>query len=107
MMESIHPKAHIRADGWPGYRGLKKEFPNLIHEKSGKKGKIFPQLHWAIMMFNAWLRGMHHSVDYLQAYINEYTYRFNRHKMKEGIFENLMIRMVAKPPFMYKMVINQ
>jgi hypothetical protein len=27
--------------------------------------------------------------------------------MKEGIFENLMGRMVAKPPFTYKMIISQ
>ncbi|HXH99288.1 MAG TPA: IS1595 family transposase, partial [Sphingobacteriaceae bacterium] len=42
-----------------------------------------------------------------QAYIDEYTYRFNRHKMKEGIFENLMGRMITKPPFTYKMIISQ
>ena len=41
-------------------------------------------------MFKAWLRGTHHSVKNLQLYINEYTYRYYRHKMKEGIFENIM-----------------
>lgn len=107
MIDNIHSKARIRTDGWPGYRGLSTEFPNIVHEKSEKKGKNFPQLHRAIMMFKAWLRGMHHSVNYLQAYLNEYTYRFNRHKMSQGIFENLMNRMISKPPFMYKMIINQ
>lgn len=28
--------------------------------------------------FKGWLRGMHHHANHLQAYINEYTYRFNR-----------------------------
>jgi len=49
-------------------------------------------------MFKAWLRGIHHSVLHLQPYIDEYTYRFNRHKMREGIFENLMKRMLERPP---------
>jgi hypothetical protein len=57
------------------------------------------------MMFKVCLRGVHHSVHYLQAYINENTCRFNRHKMKEGIFENVMRRMVDKPPYPYKLVI--
>jgi hypothetical protein len=106
FMEShISPEAQVRTDGWAGYKGLEKEFPKLVREKSEKKGKNFPQLHRSIMMLKAWLRGVHHSVTHLQAYINEYTYRFNRHKMKEGIFENLMKRMINKPPYTYKMII--
>jgi hypothetical protein len=107
FMEShISPGAQVRTDGWAGYKGLEKEFPKLVREKSEKKGKNFPQLHRSIMMLKAWLRGVHHSVTHLQAYINEYTYRFNRHKMKEGIFENLMKRMINKPPYTYKMIIS-
>ena len=106
MHEHIHKGAQVRTDGWAGYKGLETEFPKILREKSEKKGKNFPQLHRSIMMFKAWLRGVHHSVHHLQSYINEYTYRFNRHKMKEGIFENLMKRMVEKPPHTYKMIIG-
>jgi hypothetical protein len=106
MADHIAKEAQVRTDGWTGYKGLESGFPKLVREKSEKKGKNFPQLHRSIMMFKAWLRGVHHSVHYLQSYINEYTYRFNRHKMKEGIFENLIIRMVAAPPHTYKMIIS-
>jgi hypothetical protein len=102
MMDHIAPGAAVRTDRWSGYRGLESEFPKLVREKSEKKGKNFPQLHRTVMLFKAWLRGIHHSVIHLQPYIDEYTYRFNRHKMKEGIFENLMKRMVEKPPYPYK-----
>jgi len=105
MHEHIDTGAQVRTDGWAGYKGLESEFPKILREKSEKKGKNFPQLHRSIMMFKAWLRGVQHSVQHLQAYINEYTYRFNRHKMKEGIFENLIKRMVEKPPHTYKMII--
>jgi hypothetical protein len=106
MTAHIHKEAQVRTDGWTGYKGLEAQFPQLNREKSEKKGKNFPQLHRSIMMFKAWLRGVHHSVHYLQSYINEYTYRFNRHKMKEGIFENLINRMVSAPPHTYKMIIS-
>jgi hypothetical protein len=106
MKGHIKPEANVRTDQWAGYKGLEQEFPNIVREKSEKKGKNFADLHRCIMMFKAWLRGVHHSVKHLQAYIDEYTYRFNRHKMKEGIFENLMVRMVEKPPHTYKMIIN-
>lgn len=106
MTDYINEDAKVRTDGWTGYKGLELDFPQIVREKSEKKGKNFPQLHRSIMMFKAWLRGVHHSVRYLQSYINEYTYRFNRHKMKEGIFENLITRMIIKPPHPYKMIIS-
>lgn len=106
MQDHIAAEANVRTDKWAGYKGLEEEFPKIIREKSEKKGKNFGDLHRCIMMLKAWLRGVHHSVEHLQAYLDEYTYRFNRHKMKEGIFENLMVRMVEKPPHTYKIIIS-
>jgi hypothetical protein len=77
----------------------------MNHIKSGKKGANFPELHRVIMIFKSWLRGLHHHVDALQEYINEYTYRFNRSFMKGNIFDNLMNRMINTPPHYYKMII--
>jgi len=106
MLDHIKAEANVRTDKWAGYKGLQNEFPNIIQEKSEKKGKNFVELHRCIMMFKAWLRGAHHSVKHLQSYLNEYTYRFNRHKIKAGIFENLLNRMMKKPPRTYKMIIT-
>jgi hypothetical protein len=102
MLDHVGKDANVKTDFWSGYKGVESYFPNLVREKSGKKGENFKLMHRVIMMFKSWLRGTHHSVRYLQPYINEYTYRFNRHQMKEGIFENLMRRMVDKPPYPYK-----
>lgn len=93
--------AHLTTDKWRGYTPLKTDFPNLKQVES-KGGKNFDPLHRFIMNFKAWLRGTHQSVNHLQAYIDEYTYRFNRHFMKEGIFENLMTRMVTAKPVYYR-----
>lgn len=106
MQQTIEPLANIRTDGWTGYQPLKEHFPNLTQEISGKKGKNFSQMHRVIMGFKGWLRGIHHHGEHLQAYIDEYCYRFNRSFMKEGIFDNLLLRMVQHPPRTYKMIIS-
>lgn len=102
MRLKINKEADIKTDEWTGYNPLLNEFENMKRVKSGKKGSNFPDLHRVIMGFKGWLRGVHHHVDNLQAYIDEYTYRFNRHNMKEGIFENLVVRMVDAEPYPYK-----
>jgi len=101
MQSKIREDAHIKTDKWSSYKGLSEQFPNLIHQAS-EKGKNFPELHRCIMMLKAWLRGMHHSVKHLQEYLNEYSYRFNRHFMKKEIFENLLKRMVVAEPLPFK-----
>lgn len=82
---------------------IKKEFKKFKQKKS-KKGKNFDTLHQYIMGFKGWLRGIHHSVVHLQAYINEYNYRYNRYFMNGDIFENLMVRIMEHKPAFYKML---
>ena len=106
MREKIDREANIKVDKWNGYKPLRGEFKKLIQVDSGKKGKNFPEMHRVIMGFKGWLRGIHHHVEHLQAYIDEYTYRFNRHLMNKNIFDNLLIRMVQAKPCPYKMIIT-
>ena len=98
--------ANVTTDQWTGYRPLAKVFENLVQVPSGKKGGNFPELHRTIMNLKGWLRGMHHHVWDLQDYLDEYCYRFNRSFMKEGIFDNLMVRMVNTPPCFIKNISN-
>lgn len=104
--QNISSEAEIKTDRWRGYGPLAKDYQNLKQEPSGKKGKGFPELHRVIMGFKGWLRGIHHHASHLQAYIDEYTYRFNRNFMKENIFDNLLNRMMSYKPCSYKMIIN-
>lgn len=106
MRDHIQNDALITTDEWTGYKPLEKEFENLIRIKSGKKGENFPEIHRVIMNFKGWLRGLHHHVEDLQEYINEYTYRFNRSFMKGNIFDNLMVRMINTKPHSYKLIIS-
>lgn len=105
MKQNISLEAYIKTDLWNGYVPLKEDFKNLEQVPSGKKGNNFPEIHRTIMSFKGWLRGIHHRVEHLQAYIDEYCYRFNRSNMKVGLFENLMNRMMKATPLPYKQIV--
>ena len=99
MRFHIDPDTVIKTDKWAGYTPLKKDFSKLIQVKSGSKGNNFPEMHRVIMGLKGWLRGIHHHVENLQAYLDEYSYRFNRNFMKKGIFDNLLSRMMICAPY--------
>jgi hypothetical protein len=106
MKALIAKESNVKTDAWVSYKPLKEHFANLVQAPSGRKGENFPRMHRVIMGFKGWLRGMHHSVKHLQAYIDEYSYRFNRRAMKEGIFDNILKRMVLAEPCPYKIIRN-
>lgn len=95
----IAKDAHIVTEEWNGYKPLKKEYPNLEQVKSDK-GNGLPNLHLHIMNVKSWLRGIHHHVskERLQAYLDEYHYRYNRRNNMDTIFDLLIKRMVENEP---------
>ena len=95
--DHISRSAEIKTDGWRSYKSLKSKSWNITQEKSDG-GKNFDALHRFIMNFKAWLRGIFGSVRDLQPYLDEYVFKFNRHKMKGEIFNTILRRMVNYPP---------
>lgn len=91
----ISKEAKIRTDNWASYKPLKKDYPFLEQEQSND-GKNFRELHIHIMNFKSWLRGIHHhcSQKYMQGYLNEYHFRFNRRNHLDTIFHKLAERIV-------------
>jgi len=98
----INKSAKIRTDGWKGYVPLKESYNNMVAEPSGEKGKSFPLMHRQIMMIKGWLRGIHHQCKHLQAYLDEFNYRFNRTKNQKTLFHNLIVRIMEHPPTNYQ-----
>lgn len=103
--DHIAKEADIKTDGWRAYTSLKKTYKNLTQVKSNN-GKNYDAMHRFIMNLKSWLRGIHGSVRDLQPYIDEYTYRFNRHKSKGNIFNLLLKRMVNYPARTYTQIFN-
>ena len=101
MKDHISRNAKVKTDKWSAYKSIESDFPLHVSELSDN-GENFKQLHRCIMMLKAWIRGTHHSVKDLQPYLDEYCYRYNRHLMTKGIFENLTSRMMHHGPLFYK-----
>ncbi|MDR1121771.1 MAG: transposase, partial [Dysgonamonadaceae bacterium] len=61
-----------------------------------------------IMNIQGWLRGIHHhcSKEYLQGYLDEFHYRYNRRNNMDTIFDNLVSRMVMYEPVRKNVTIN-
>lgn len=98
----IAKEATVRTDGWKGYSPLKKKYTNMVTETSGTKGKSFPLMHRQIMMIKGWLRGIHHQCRHLQAYLDEFNYRFNSLTKPKTIFHNLIVKMMEHNPTIYQ-----
>lgn len=97
--------AHVLADGWAGYKPLKEDYPNLKQTLS-EKGQNFKMLHIQIRNFKNWLRGVHSycNKEYLQKYIDEYFFRFNRRNHRKSILDKIIERCVAHQPMTMKQI---
>jgi len=70
-----------------------------------KVGKVLPWVHIAISNAKRQLLDIYHRIDheYLQCYLNEFCYKFNRRYFGERLFDRLMIAAVLyKNQFRYK-----
>ena len=56
------------------------------------KGKVHPRVHIAIANAKTTIAGTYHGVkaEFLQGYLNEFCYKFNRRYLKESLFERLL-----------------
>ena len=75
----------IYTDGWKGYNGLGTRGYNHIRtlqsHNGHKTGQWLPLVHLLISNLKRWLTGTHKGAvrsKHLQAYLNEFTFRFNR-----------------------------
>ena len=95
----IKNDAQILADGWSGYKPIKEEYPDLKQILSNK-GKNFKMLHIQIRNFKNWLRGVHSycNKEYLQKYIDEYFFRFNRRNHRASILDKIILRCAQHAP---------
>lgn len=102
----ISKEAEIKTDKWTGYSPLKQEW-NIEQEKS-RGGENFELMNRICMGFKSWLRGIYHHVEpeFLQKYLDEFCYRFNRSIFKETAFDKLIDKMMMASPRPYKSFIK-
>jgi transposase-like protein len=87
--DDIAEGAAITTDGWRGYQGL--EVAGDDHDAIdlarswGEADQRLPAVHLVFGLAKRWLLGTHHgavSAKYLQRYLDEYVFRFNRRRAK-------------------------
>ena len=96
VQENVVKGAVVRTDGWDGYDGLAKlgytHEPMVLGGKGDKTDAHLPMIHIAFSNLKTWLLGTHHGVSrqHLQAYLNEYVFRFNRRFYPMTAFNSIL-----------------
>ena len=81
---TVAPGSLIVTDDWSGYAGLgKRGYEHFAVAECGDPEvaeQYLPIIHLVFANLKTWLIGIHHGVSHqhLQAYLNEFTFRFNR-----------------------------
>ena len=88
--------ASVITDDWSGYTSLaKRGYKHLAVAERGNSQvaeEYLPIIHLVFANLKAWLSGIHHGVSHqhLQAYLNEFTFRFNRQFYPFNAFRSLL-----------------
>ena len=95
--------ASVRTDGWRGYsRTALSGYTHtaLIPGSPEHAHQLAPHIHRVFSNLKTWLQGTHHGVEakYLQGYLNEYVFRFNRRQTPMAAFQTLLGIAVTKKP---------
>ena len=92
----VAPGTRIITDDWSSYAGLtKRGYDHMPIVESGDPQvaeEFMPIIHLVFSNLKTWLLGIHHGVSpqHLQAYLNEFTFRFNRRHYPFNAFRSLL-----------------
>lgn len=96
----VDPGAVVHTDGWDGYRRLTRsgyDHRRAVQGKGRTAQPVLPLIHRVFSNLKAWLKGTHHGrvePQRLQAYLNEYTFRFNRRFWRGPAFLRVLMLLV-------------
>ncbi len=93
----------VKSDGWKGYsESALKGYTHLrqVQGSPERAKELAPHIHRVFSNLKSWLIGIHHGVDpkYLQAYLDEYVFRFNRRGTPMAAFQTLLGIASSKKP---------
>jgi len=113
--EAIEPDSVVHTDGWDGYAGLEtKGYSHKVTVLKARKqpaSELLPRVHLVISLLKRWLLGTHQgavSPEYLDYYLDEFTFRFNRRRSRSRgkLFYRLLQQAVAVEPTPYKAMVR-
>ena len=96
VTSAVMPGTLVVTDDWSGYTDLRAR--GYDHHPTAECGdpdvaeEFMPMIHLVFSNLKTWLNGIHHGVSakHLQAYLNEFTFRFNRRFYPFNAFRSLL-----------------
>jgi transposase-like protein len=99
----------VVSDGWSGYAALKdvKHDPRVVGD--GPAHLVLPWVHRVFANAKRWALGVYHGLrrQHLQAYLDEFVFRFNRRRTPAAAFERLLGLAIDLEPAPYQMLISR
>ena len=85
IAEAVEPGSTLITDGLNIYQGMKEYLhrPIVVKGQSADASTLLPGVHRVASLLKRWLLGTHQGAvghDYLDYYLDEFTFRFNRRK---------------------------
>ena len=81
---SIEPGSTVRTDGFAAYLGLDGyAHQRHVQTEQPEAEHVLPRVHLVIALLKRWMLGTHQGAignEYLDDYLNEFTFRFNRRR---------------------------
>lgn len=106
--KALSPSANIIADAYRSHSQLNDiaGHTDIRVIKAEDAPKVLPWVHTAIANAKNLFRDMYHGIkdEFLQEYLNEFCYKFNRRFFGNRLFDRLVIAAVSyKPPFAHRL----
>lgn len=111
LTDSVEPGAEIITDGWSAYPAATREYYHHLPTSVAASGlaahEVLPGVHRVFSLVKRWLMGTVQgsvSAEHLQAYFDEWVFRFNRrHSRSRGLlFHTLLSQAVDGQPLRYR-----
>lgn len=89
VKDNVEVGSTLVTDAWRGYSGIEEMGCAREIRNQSREGGLLPHVHTVVSLLKRWLLGTHQGAvkeKHLQAYLDEYTFRFNRRKSaKRGL----------------------
>ena len=99
----------VVSDGWPGYKKLKdvKHDPRVVGDAPAHL--VLPWIHRVFANAKRWALGVYHGLrpKHLQAYLDEFVFRFNRRHNPVAAFDRLLGLGLTLEPATYQMLVGR
>ncbi len=111
---AVEPGATVHTDGWQAYWTVPEH--GYTHERTVMRQQddpahiVMPGVHRVASLLQRWLLGTYQgrvSPEHLDAYLNEFTFRFNRRRSRRRglLFYRLLQQAIATDPVTYRSLV--